>query len=986
METEKEILDEFVADAKEHLDTMEDDLLALEKQKNSPEKATVDRVFRAVHSIKGAAGFFGLENIGELAHVMETLLSMIRAGEICPESRFIDALLAGCDHLGMLLDNAEYSNETDITDIHDRLSTLLARELSPEVKAELSAAVRLSDSKGADIDFHFNEFMHKNIPGDMSLFVLTFNLTELDRSGRRPLSLIRELTAEGQIMDAKISLNTDDLHSGLPDSPLMYDVLLATAAKQEETVRHFGIPADRVRPVSPDRMPKEKKAGKNCKSLSPASPAPDIPAEDLLSVGESGNVRIHVDILDRLMMLAGELVLIRNQKLLHTESGDPLARRLHIVTGDLQEGIMRIRMQPLDNIYSRFPRIVRELGEKLGKKIQISLEGGETDLDKNILESLADPMIHMLRNACGHGIESPEERKAKGKNESGMIRIRAGHDAGHIHMEISDDGKGIDPAVIRRKILEKGMKSEAELAGMNEKDMLSLILLPGFSTADTISEISGRGVGMDVVKTAIEKLGGGLTLDSVKDSGTRLHLQLPLTLAIIPSLNLSSGGIRYAVPQVSTEELICLYDDDIDKKMENIGDQEVCRLREQLLPMVRLSEVLARPRPFTEKVRAEIAEKYKKERQGGSMGKSLFFAVLKSGEERFGLIPDSITGSEEIVVKPMHNCLRGLHIYAGTTVMGDGKAALILDARGIAAHAGIIGFRAAMRKESDAAAQGNNDVLDVLVFRCGKAEQFALPLAVIRRIEKIRPGNVEKIGEQEVISLEGRAVRILRPEQVLSVSPCEEKEEMFLLLPRNVPYPVGLLISELGDVVRTPGELNVKTYMEDGLSGTALIQGRMTLFPDIYRICEIFSERYTPEIFGKKIRKPQNPDQVCRVLLVEDTPFFRQLVKRYLQTEGYAVTTAENGREGLKRMEESFFDLIVSDIEMPVMDGWSFIQNVRTDSRQKDIPAVALTALDSEETRQKAEKYGFNRYEVKIDKKRFLKAVSEICRNKYHTV
>ncbi len=982
MDENRELLEEFVADAKEHLDTVEEDLLALEKQKDSPDREIVDRVFRAVHSVKGAAGFFGLTNISELAHVMETLLSLIRTGEIRAESRFVDALLAGADHLGILLDDADHSNEINIADIHNRLSTILAQELSPEVKAEMAQSLKLSDTAGEDTGFDISAFTLKNIPAGENLWILKYNLTQLDQSGRRPVKLIQELLEAGHIIDAKISLHSDDLRPGLPDEPLLYDVLYATEMNAEEIGSGLGVRDEFLIPV-------RKMNEKNQTDLPSAPQSAETGTQEdaeiqrlvsLISGGEHADtVRIHVDILDRLMMLVGELVLIRNQKLLTADRAEfqslALAKRLNTVTADLQERIMRIRMQPLDSVFGRFPRIVRDLGQRLGKKIQISVSGAEVDLDRTILESLMDPLTHLIRNACDHGIESPAERIQAGKPEKGIITLGAWHDAGQIHVEIRDDGRGMSPDFIRKKILQKGLKTEADLRQMSEREILSLILIPGFSTADAITEVSGRGVGMDVVKTGIESAGGSLDIDSVPGKGTRIHITLPLTLAIIPCLIVLSGGNPCAIPQICIEELACLYEDH-GMHIECAGDQEVYRMRETLLPMIRLSEVLNRPEPFTEKIRAEIAERYGRnvpKNEEKSSAKAICFAVLKTGSGRFGLIVDDIVGTEEIVVKPMHGSLSGLGIYAGATVMGDGRVALILDGGGIAEHTRIAHFQS---KFQDVSVKNRKSDWseDILLFRNGKDEQFALSLSLIRRIEKIKFSDREKIGENEFISLNGISVQILRLDKVLRVSPCVEQEEMFLIVPKHVHRPVGLLISEIIDTERTGTELNIRTYREDGLLGTALIRSRMTLFIDLYRVIEKFTSMWA-EIPDKETSSEKKSK---KILLAEDTPFFRQLVKNYLESEGYEVETAENGQMGLEKLENSRFDLIVSDIEMPVMDGWNFLRQVRNSGTQKDIPAVALTALDSEQTRQKAKECGFDRYEVKIDKKRFLSTVSEM--------
>jgi len=1069
MDDDREIIDQFITEAREHLDTLEDDFMALERQKDNPSRKLVDKVFRSIHSIKGAAGFIGLSKIGELAHVMETLLSMMRAGEIRPESEFVDALLSGLDLLNAMVDDIDHCNDTDISKVHDRLASMLAKTLSPKVKGQLNTPVRLSSSHG-DIDFDINEFTLKNIPVEMSLYVLKYDLNELAGTDQRsPVTLIRDLLSTGEIIDAKIHITSDDLHDGLPQAPLMYEVLYATILFPDDIQEMTGLAEDRIVHVRKDgddknipissefRVPNAdfKLRGQILRDPSlnadktksvpahfpeipvpeipipetptPEAPTPEIPAletpmqktpktevpepkqqretqpetarvrkspkpeavptdEDEASyaadTGDTGQtIRIHVDILDKLMMLAGELVLVRNQQLLSTENANAVSRsisqRLDIVTSELQETIMQARMQPIGKIFRKFPRIVRELGKNHGKNIRITVSGSKVELDKTILESLADPLIHLIRNCCDHGIETPEQRKAAGKSETGHIILNAWHEAGHINIDIRDDGRGIEPNLIRRKALEKGIKTPSELNRMKNRDILNLILLPGFSTAEKVSDLSGRGVGMDVVKISIERLGGSLDIESVPGQGAVIHLRLPLTLAIIPCLIITLGDCRYAIPQVNLVELVCLYDDDIRTKIECAKDQEIHRLRDRLLPMVRLSEILANSRPFTMNVRAKIAEDH---RTGNSEDESLNFAVLKVGESRFGLIIDRVLGTEEIVVKPMHQALKSVRIYSGATVMGDGKVALILDAEEIAKHAGIpLDEYLLNDNPTQADVRENEDFQTILLFKYGEKERFAITLPLIRRIERISISEIETVGEKEFITINGISTRVLRPNHVLGVSPGMEREGMFLIIPKYIRRPIGLLASALIDIEETAVELNVETYMEDGLLGTAVIRNHMTLFIDIYRVIEKAEPEWFAErrmsIFGAPGPPPKAEK---KILLVEDASFFRQLVRRYLEADGHRVTTAEDGRIGLECLNENRFDLVVSDLEMPVMDGWTFMKNVRENSSYPNIPSVALTALESDEDRERAKASGFDQYEVKIDREHFLTTVAEL--------
>jgi len=865
-----EMLENFIAEAKEHLDSIEDDFLNLEKQKDNPDRALLDKVFRAIHSVKGAAGFLGLANVTKLSHVMETLLTRMRSGEVLPESDNTDALLSGVDLLKAMLDDVKKSNEVDITRVQERLKSLL-------------------DQEG---------------------------------NQRRPI---------------------------------------------------------KKQPVKPATV-KAKEV--------------DVPRK--ASVDQGNTVRIHVDILDKLMMQAGELVLVRNQHLLSVNESDSVSRsiahRLDLVTSEMQETIISTRMQPISRIIGKFPRVVRELGKKLGKQIQIDISGGEAELDKTILETLTDPLTHIIRNCCGHGIEMPEERVRSGKPKTGQISLGAYHEAGCVNIRIRDDGRGIDPGLIRKKISEKGLRTEAELKQMSDKEILYLIFLPGFSTVDQASDVSGRGVGMDVVKKGIEKLSGSIDIESTVGKGTAIFLRLPLTLAIMPSLIVTSGESLYAIPQTSLVELVCLYDEDVKSKIECADDQEIYRLRERLLPIVRLSEVLGRPGRFTREIRAEITEKYQKEREnarqdyidaGGkenavAFTQSLSFVVLKAGTIRYGLIVDQILGTEEIVVKPMHWAVKSLGIYSGATIMGNGKVALILDVEGIFKNSGMTLDIDMVAKESRKVVK-DEDLQTVLIFKSGEKEQFAMPLPLIRRIEQITMSDIDRVGEREYITVDETSTLVLRLDHVLKVSPIVEQEKMYLILPRHFKRHVGVLISNLIDIVEAAVELDVESYPEDGLLGTAIIRESMTLFIDVYRLVEIIEPEWFKDrrmsLFGKAGPPSESAKQI---LLLEDISFFRYLVKGYLEADGYTVIAAENGRVGLERLDETEFDLIVSDLDMPNMNGWDFLKHVRQGTRQQDIPAVALTALDSEKDRKMAMECGFNRYEVKLDRERFLTSVAEL--------
>lgn len=736
-----EMVANFIAESKEHLDSIEDDFLKLEKQKDHPDQEMLNKVFRAIHSIKGAAGFLNLDNMTRLAHAMETLLADMRSGKIRAESCYIDPLLEGVDLLTAILDDVAHCQDMDISAVHARLTRLI------EQKKEEP----------------------KSLPGDAPI----------------------------------------------------------------------------------------------------KTPAPSPTASRLTKAGtlRGETVRIPVETLDRLMVQAGELVLVRNQHLLAADQTDTVSRsiahRLDLVTAELQETIIDSRMQPIGKVIGKFPRLVREFARQLGKQIRIEISGAETELDKTILETIADPLTHLVRNCCSHGIEPPAERAAAGKPETGLIRINALHESGRFSIQIQDDGRGIDPDLIRKKVLQNGLKTEAELEKLGPKEILNLIFLPGFSTAEKADQVSGRGVGMDVVRVGIEKLGGTVELASQVGEGTSLFLRLPLTLAIMPALIVSQNGSFFAIPQTSVIELIGLYDEDVRTRIEYTDNLEIYRLRGGLLPLVRLAEVLDRPQPFDWDTGVEIVRKYHGKKQfrkeatdqastgeASAAGGALYFAVLKAaGQERFGLIIDGIVGTAEIVVKPLHRVLKSIGIYAGATIMGNGKVALILDVEGIARHADPMLEPFTEGTDGDTLPESGK-TQQVLLFKSGPTEQFAVPVESIRRIEKISLDRIERIGEREFITVDDVSIRVLRLDQALKVTPLVEREIMHLILPKDINRPIGILISELLDIGEATAELDTQSYREDGIPGSTIIGGVMTLFVDMYRMAQIIE----PEWFGTSHR------------------------------------------------------------------------------------------------------------------------------------
>jgi two-component system chemotaxis sensor kinase CheA len=551
----------------------------------------------------------------------------------------------------------------------------------------------------------------------------------------------------------------------------------------------------------------------------PAAGAPAAPTS------EASNIRVDVGLLDRLMNLVGELVLARNQVLQFSGRLDDAAfqsttQRLNLITTELQEGVMKTRMQPIGNVWSKFPRVVRDLALACGKQVTIEMAGKETELDKTIIEAIKDPLTHIIRNAVDHGIESPAVRQAAGKPAEGRLALRAYHEGGQVNIEISDDGGGINADRVRQKAVERALITAEQAGRMADRDVFALIFLPGFSTAERVTNVSGRGVGMDVVKTNIEKIGGTVDIQSVLGQGTTLRIKIPLTLAIIPALTVTSGGDRYAIPQVSLLELVRAEQQGGGARIERIHDVPVYRLRGTLLPLVFLNRQL------------QVGD-------GPEPGAAANIVVLQAGDRRFGLVVDQINDTEEIVVKPLGKQLKGISVFAGATIMGDGRVALILDVLGLAQGANVVAEgRERDRTQADAGATGPGagELSTLLVLAVGADRRVAIPLGVVARLEELPADSVEWAGGHEVAQYRGRILPLLRLSTVLGVPAAPATGgPLQVVVYVDEGRQVGLVVDHIVDIVEAA--VRVERIHPDGLLlGSAAIQGRVTDLLDVRRI------------------------------------------------------------------------------------------------------------------------------------------------------
>jgi len=565
----------------------------------------------------------------------------------------------------------------------------------------------------------------------------------------------------------------------------------------------------------------------------PVPPAPEISDEP----EEPTTVRVDVHLLDTLISLVGELVLTRNQLLqVSGRSSDPAfqstTQRLNHITSDLQERIMKTRMQPIRNVWNRLPRVVRDLSAQCGKQVRVEMVGGDTELDKTIVEAIRDPLTHMVRNAIDHGIETAEARVASGKPAEGRLTLRASHENGRVIMDIADDGAGIDPEKIRRKALERGLLPAEQLQRMNAHELIQLIFLPGFSTADKVSSISGRGVGMDVVKHNIERIGGQVEVLGTIGAGTTLRMKVPLTLAIVSALVVQTGDERYAIPQANLLELVGVNDPGGPGGVEVFSEVPVYRLRGTLLPLAFLAKEMGRAATWQE----ALAE----------LGDAMTILVLKSDGREFGLVVDGVCDSTEIVVKPLAKALKSLAVFAGATILGDGRVALILDVLNIARRAGVGSERRMMARVAPPVLVPDGEQQRLLLFDAGHGRQGAVSLAGVDRLESLDRGRVHEAGGQRMVRYRDAVMPLyeLSPwmhDVGVAPAPGSDDASIHVLVCARAGGPVGLVVTRIVDVIEGSFKIH-EGARRRGIAGAVVLGERVTDLVDLEQVLAHITE------------------------------------------------------------------------------------------------------------------------------------------------
>ncbi len=1068
---EDETLLMYIEESKEHLDTIEGDLLAIEQQGENIDEALVNKVFRAAHSIKGGAGFLGLDTIKELSHKIENVLDMVRNYQMKPSPEMVNVVLVAFDFLGELISEAVQSNGKDISVHVAALQGLVTASLNRDEK-DMSSQMEEILADDFQTTFTLNEFdLTQARRGGANVYILKYDLIrDVQRKDKTPFSLIQQLDELGLILDLKVGVaSVGDLDSAEISTEIPMYVLYSTVIEQDmigmvidlEQEDINLIPVKEVIAPAPVRQKPEEQAAIAPPTPSPTpSPlvipasappviAPSVTAEQSLTPlamtkaetpaaedrtpekkkesakpktqeGQPDSLRVSVGVLDQLMNRAGELVLARNQLLQAISQGDKQSvkvagQRISLVTSELQETIMLTRMQPVGNIFNKFPRLVRDLARNLGKEMELSLEGNDVEMDKTIIEGLGDPLTHLVRNSADHGIELPVVRQANAKPISGRITLRAFHESGQVIIEIEDDGKGLDVDKLAAKALEKGIINEQQLETMTEAEKIQLIMLPGFSTAEKITDVSGRGVGMDVVKTNLDKLGGQVEIQSQVGKGTVVRIKLPLTMAIIPSLLVSSCGQRFALPQVNVGELLRIPANQVREKIDKVGGADVLTLRGELIPLLQLNNVLGlrqtyfdsklgiirddrrqrliderlasekgeAPPPAQPTGKAENPDNLETPERRGSRTSDICIVVLQTGAFKYGMVVNEVHDTIEIVVKPLGRHLKSCEAYAGATIMGDGRVSLILDVAGLARHADLRSLSDAEKKTHQGAlgVSAESTRQSLLLFRNGAEEHCAVPLRLVLRVEQIKTSAIEIKGGKKVIQYRGGTLPVFALEEVASVEMLEESASLAVLLFVIGGHEVGLLAVPPLDVIELDLVVDESTLRQTGISGSAIIQGKTTLLVNIFEVIQALKpdwQQESPSIVSPTGTEGGPTNDAKSILLVEDSQFFRSQVKHFIEGAGYRVIEAEDGVQAWAALEarSAEISLVVTDIEMPNMNGFELTKKLKNDQRFCHLEVIALTSLASEADVAHGKKVGIDEYQVKLDRDNLIRSIT----------
>lgn len=901
-----DLLREFLTETNENLDVADTELVKFEQDPNNAD--ILNNIFRLVHTIKGTCGFIGLPRLATLTHAAETLMDRFREGmAVTPEA--VSLVLTTVDRVKEILTAIEEreGKEPDGSDqdLIDRLEALAAgRSLEQETAPVAEAEPEAVEEEIDELERLFRE-------------------TEVDP----PKAPKSAASAEPVELTAK------------PKSE--------TKAKPKAKVEAA---PKKVAEAAP------KKAAEPAKAAAPVAQSEEHAPAQASNVS-SQSIRVNVDTLEHLMTIVSELVLTRNQLTeiaRRSEDSDYKVslQRLSTVTGELQEAVMRTRMQPIGNAWQKLPRIVRDLARELGKHIELEMTGADTELDRQVLDMIKDPLTHMIRNSADHGLEMPADRRAAGKSDKGTIKLSAYHEGGHIVIEIADDGRGLDIERIKAKAIENRLATEPEIAKMTDAQIFRFIFQAGFSTAAKVTSVSGRGVGMDVVRSNIEVIGGSVEVRSKAGAGSTFLIKIPLTLAIVPALIVAAAGERFAIPQLSVVELVRIQANS-EHTIERLKGANVLRLRDKLLPIFPLSDLL------------EVGT------AGTANLEDSFIAVIQVGSQTFGIVVDAVFHTEEIVVKPMTSRLRHINMFSGSTILGDGRVIMIIDPNGIAQSAAttIDVSQAKAAHTAEAANDDQEEKVSLLLLRAGTPEPKAVPLSLITRLEEIEVGRIEHTNGQPMVQYRGTLIPLVFAHEATAA---KTGGTLPVLIFSEGDRSVGLVVDEIVDIVEDRLDIQLPSDAP-GARGSAIIHGQATAVLDVAYFLSIAFKDW----FDRALDDRSAPRGT--LLLVDESEFFRNLIEPVLSEIGYRVIAFSGPQDALDHLNAGGpADVILSDLDMPEMDGFQFAETLRADEAFGNLPIIAVSGGPCTPQKvHRARVAGFTDYVAKFDRAGLVAALTE---------
>lgn len=996
-----DLLNEFLTETNESIDVVDVELVTLEQDPTN--KPILDNIFRLVHTIKGTCGFLGLPRLESVAHAGENVLGKYRDGELVVTSDSVTLILSALDRIKEILSALEETQEEpqgDDSDIINQLNEVAYGDVSPASAEETIVMPEITQSKNVlpgqvsleELEAAFaaapgpdDDVTPEEAPEDL--------LTRI--GGVDAVKVIIHLLHNRILSDVSVKMFMDGVNTR-NSKERMGDFFTACLSRKPEkgpsvsaTFEPFisnGITEkqnDTIRALLGDVLEEVDLPPLDAEAVlaeyddvavtflsEVASKSKEESKKAAASNGKQGDnslanqsIRVSVQVLEDLMTMVSELVLTRNQlmQILRNTNDSAFSiplQHLSQCTTELQEGVMKTRMQPVGNAWAKLPRIIRDLQLELGKKIDLQMLGADTELDRQVLEMIKDPLTHMVRNSADHGVELPADRLAAGKKETGIIRLNAFHEGGHIIIEITDDGAGIPVEKLKAKALKNGLASEEELNQMTDNQIQMFVFHAGFSTAEKVTAVSGRGVGMDVVRTNIEKIGGTVDLKSVEGKGTSFSIKIPLTLAIVSALIVKCREDRFAIPQISVLELVRASSDS-EHNIEHINDTPVLRLRDRLLPLIRLDEILGMP--ALEKESAEVAVEKKDD----------YIVIIQVGSFTFGIVVDKVFDTEEIVVKPVAPILRNLQTFAGNTILGDGKVIMILDPNGIAnqisdSATDSAGFGA--EEEKQITVEDEREA--ILLFGAGENSRRAVPLSLVARLEEVDVTTIEVSDGKPVVQYRGQLMPLVRLDDTYQLK-TEGRQPVLVFVDGD--KSMGIVVDEIVDILEDNINIELSSAV-DGQVGTAVVNGNATEMIDVaYYIEKAFGALGSSSTSGHT-----GADSKPHILLVDDSKFFLNMVKPLLSATGYKVTAVGSGAAALALREKgNDYDIIISDIEMPDMDGFSFAEEVRDGGIWQRTPMIALSSHHTPKDFARGREVGFDDYVVKLERDTLMGTIVE---------